>query len=172
MDVVTAFINSLIDTDIYVKPLPGFDTKPGFVWKLRSALYGLEQSPMFWNNHIKGTLFKLGFKRNKKEFGLYFWRNKGRLCLIALYVDDLLIASSSSTEIQQIKEFLKKQYEMKDLGPVDKFLDMNIKQTSDYISISLVDYIKKKTKEYNFDEIHPVYNPLQKILIIMVTHHY
>ena len=172
MDVVTAFLNSPIDTDIYVKPPPGFDAKPGFVWNLRSALYSLKQSPMLWNNHINGTLSKLGFKQNKKEFGLYFRRNKGQLCLIALYVDDLLIASSSSTEIRQIKEFLKRQYKMKDLGPVNKFLGMNIKQTKDYISLSLVDYITKKTKKYNFDEIHPVYNPLQKILIIMVTHHY
>ena len=162
MDVVTAFLNSPIDTDIYVKPPPGFDTKPGFVWKLKSALYGLKQSPMLWNNHMKGTLSKLGFEQNKKEFGLFYRRSKGKLCLIALYVDDLLIASSSASEIHQIKTFLKKQYEMKDLGPVNKFLGMNIKQTQDYISISLVDYITKKAKEYNFDEIHPVYNPLQK----------
>ena len=121
------FLNSPNDTDICVKLPPSFDAKPGFIWKLRSALYGLKQFPMLWNTHMKGTLSKLGFGQNKKEFGLYFRRTEVRLCLIALYVDDLLITSSSSAEIQQIKNFLKKPYEMKDLGPVEKFLGMNIK---------------------------------------------
>ena len=162
MDVVTAFLNSPIDTDIYVKPPPGWDDKPGYVWKLNSALYGLKQSPMLWNNHIKDTLSRIGFEQNKKEFGLYFRRSTVGLCLIALYVDDLLIASASKSELYEVKEYLKRTYEMKDLGPVNKFLGMNIRQTENSISVSLTDYIEKKAKEYNFTDIRPVYNPLQK----------
>ena len=60
---------------------------------------------------------------------MYFRRSQTGLGLIALYVDDLLIASPTIEELTEIKNFLKKTYEMKDLGPVDKFLGMNIKQT-------------------------------------------
>ena len=63
---VTAFLNSPIDTEVFVKPPPGFDLKHGYIWKLNSALYGLKQSPMLWNNHIKHTLAKIGFSQNKK----------------------------------------------------------------------------------------------------------
>ena len=93
---------------------------------------------------------------------MYFRRSQTGLCLIALYVDDLLIASPTIEELTEIKNFLKKTYEMKDLGPVDKFLGMNIKQSKNEISLSLEDYIMKKAKEYNFTDICPVYNPLQK----------
>ena len=96
MNVATAFPNSQSYTDIPVNPLPpphthtntytytGFDLKPGYLWKLNSALYNLKQLPMLQNNHIKGTLSKIGFKQNKKEFGLYFRKNIFGLCLKAL----------------------------------------------------------------------------------------
>ena len=51
---------------------------------------------------------------------------------------------------------------MKDLGPVDKFLGINIKQTPDQISTYLVDYINKNAKEYNFTDIRPTYCGLQR----------
>jgi len=51
---------------------------------------------------------------------------------------------------------------MKDLGPVSKFLGMNVIQTKEYISLSLSDYIVKKAKEYSFTDIHETHNPLQK----------
>lgn len=162
MDVVTAFLNSHIGTDIYVKPPPGWDDKPGYVWKLNSAFYGLKQSPMLWNNHIKNALSKIGFEQNKKEFGLHFRRSTLDLFLIAFYVDDLLIVSISKSELYEVKEYLKKTYEMRDLNPVNKFLGMNIRQTENRISVFLTDYIEKKVKEYNFTDICPVYNPLQK----------
>lgn len=79
------------------------------------------------------------------------------MCFIELYVDVLLIASSTGEEM---KEFLKKTYERKELDLVDKFLGMNIKQTENEISIFLEDYIIKKAKEYNFTEIFLVYNTL------------
>ena len=141
MDVVTAFLNSPICTDFYVNSPPRWDDKPRYVWKLNSALYGLKQSPMLWNNHIKDTLSRIGFEQNKKEFGLYFRRSTVGLCLIALYVDDLLIASASKLELYEVKAYLKRTYEMKDLGPVNKFSGMNIRQTEKSISVSLTDYI-------------------------------
>ena len=43
-------------------------------------------------------------------------------------MDDLLIASVSKSELYEVKEYLKKTHEMKNSGPVNKFLGMNIRQ--------------------------------------------
>ena len=51
---------------------------------------GFKQSPLLWNKHIHYTLSSDGFTRNEGDFRLYA---SAGLALIALYVDDLLIAA-------------------------------------------------------------------------------
>ena len=53
MDVETEFLNSPNDAEVFVKPPSGFDLMSGYIWKLNSALYGLKQSLMLWNNYAK-----------------------------------------------------------------------------------------------------------------------
>ena len=81
------------------------------------------------------------------------------LCLIALYVDALIIASVSLKEINDIKTFLSKKYKMKDLGKVNIFLGMNITQIEGKIKPSLEDYIKKKVKALHIQP-YPTHTPL------------
>ena len=38
------------------------------------------------------------------------------LLIIVIYVDDLIITGDSDSEIAEVKSFLKKKFEMKDLG--------------------------------------------------------
>ena len=160
MDVVTAFLNSEIDRNLYVKPPPGYELPDGKVWKLKSALYGLKQSPLLWNEHIKRTLEEIDFHQHPAEFGMYYRRRGKTICLIALYVDDLLISSVSHQEIAEIKNFLSRKYKMKDMGKVNKFLGMNIKQSKGVIKLSLEEYIIKKVKELKMT-LYPTQTPLQ-----------
>ena len=106
MDVNTAFLNSPVDEMVYVLKLPCFlDAQhPDYVWKLRGAMYGLKQAPLLWNQHINATLSKLGFRRHEGEYGLYFKKCPEGLVLVALYVDDLLIAAASPRLVSQVKQ--------------------------------------------------------------------
>ena len=64
MDVVSAFLNGELTEEIYTKQPPGYvqSGKEELVCKLRKSIYGLKQSPRFWNeklcNHLKSTGFK------------------------------------------------------------------------------------------------------------------
>ena len=50
MDVKSAYLNALLDYEIYVEPPESFKGKNGnYVWKLKKSLYGLKQSGWTWN---------------------------------------------------------------------------------------------------------------------------
>ena len=50
MDVKSAFLNGDIEKEVYVDQPPGFVDyeHPNHVYKLKRALYGLEQAPRSW----------------------------------------------------------------------------------------------------------------------------
>ncbi|EDO14448.1 Tkp5 protein [Vanderwaltozyma polyspora DSM 70294] len=165
MDVDTAFLNSQMEDAVYVKQPPSFiDSDPaheGWVWKLYGGMYGLKQAPLFWNKHINRSLTALGFTRNEKEFGLYFKQTADGPLLIGLYVDDLLIAAPSPRILSLTKKKLQELYSMKDLGPVFKFLGMNITQFSNgNITLSLADYIAKAAPDQQTPLHKKVHIPL------------
>ena len=58
---------------------------------------------------------------------MYVRRKADSIVIIALYVDDLLIASSKTSELIAIKRQLTQQYEMEDMGEATFILGIDIK---------------------------------------------
>ena len=58
MDVNSAFLNGLIQKEVYVDQTPGFENsnKPNHVYKLKKALYGLKQVPRAWYERLSKFL--------------------------------------------------------------------------------------------------------------------
>lgn len=69
LDVKSAFLNGVLQEEIYVEQPEGFVT-PGQeekVYLLRKALYGLRQAPRAWYSKMDEHLLGLGFKKNFSE---------------------------------------------------------------------------------------------------------
>ena len=130
MDVDTAFLNAGLDEDVYIVPPDGMDIPPDCnCFKLQKALYGLKQAPRQWNDHINEFLTRdLHFTRLNAEQCIYFRKLHGKTCLIALYVDDLIISGTDIETINSVKRGLSERYSMKDLGEVDQLLGCEIKR--------------------------------------------
>ncbi|GJS65977.1 copia protein [Tanacetum coccineum] len=64
MDVKSAFLNGLINEEVYVAQPPRFIDleKPDHVYKLKKALYGLKQAPKAWYDRLKAFLIKHEYK--------------------------------------------------------------------------------------------------------------
>jgi Reverse transcriptase (RNA-dependent DNA polymerase) len=103
MDVKSAFLNGVLDEEIYMEQPLGFIT-PGTETKvccLKKAIYGLKQASCTWNLQFHGFLTGIGFMRTHADAGVYVnHQRKGDGPLIViLYVDDITILGSSCGEL-------------------------------------------------------------------------
>ena len=81
---------------------------------------------------------------------------------MGLYVDEILIASDSIVEMNNVKEMLHKNFKMRDLHSPERFLGLNIKQTDESIIITLHDYIQKMLKDCDMLDANSVNSPADK----------
>jgi hypothetical protein len=60
MDVKSAFLNGLLEEEVYVRQPPGFESEkyPHRVYKLRKVLYGLKQAPRAWYGRLRGSCLR------------------------------------------------------------------------------------------------------------------
>ena len=60
MDVKSAFLNGILNEEVYVEKPKGFQDPryPNHVYRLRKALYGLKQAPKAWHERLTSYLPK------------------------------------------------------------------------------------------------------------------
>jgi hypothetical protein len=86
----------------------------------------------------------------------------GSFVYLLLYVDDMLIASKNKIYIQQVKDQLNTEFEMKDLGKARKILGMEISRDrkAGTLTLSQRSYIEKVLKRFNMDGAKAVNTPI------------
>ena len=82
-----------------------------------------------WYKRFDQFMMEQGFNRSSYDHYVYFRKlGEGINIYLLLYVDDMLIACSSSVEVKKMKDQLSKSFDMKDLGEARKILGMKIKR--------------------------------------------
>ncbi|PKI37889.1 hypothetical protein CRG98_041722 [Punica granatum] len=127
-DVKSAFLNGVLEEEIYVEQPEGFVVKGvgDKVYRLIKALYGLKQAPRAWYSKIDGYQQNLDFERNLSEFTLYVKKKGVNVVVLSRYVDDLLVTRNNEHQVEKLKVDLMKKFEMIDLGEIAFFLGMEI----------------------------------------------
>lgn len=135
---------------------PGFSVKnkEDHVCLLQRSLYGLKQSARCWNEAINEILLTLGFIRNNMDNCLYFKRYpNNEWCILLIYVDDLLMVATSQKIYEEIKRNISSTIDIRDLGEVKLYLNIQITKSTDGIySINQANYIKKIINVFGLDE--------------------
>jgi hypothetical protein len=122
MDIKTAFLNGVIEEEVYVEQPQGFETH---VCRLKKALYGLKQAPRTWYGRTDNFLMSLGFIKSKADFNLYYKIENDDQVILLLYVDDLFLTGNGKLIID-CKKKLASEFEMKDLGQMHYFLGLQV----------------------------------------------
>ncbi|KAH9801557.1 hypothetical protein KPL71_001080 [Citrus sinensis] len=88
--------------------------------------------------------------------------DQGGAIYLLLYVDDMLIASKHKSEVEKLKNLLKSEFEMKDLGSAKRILGMEIfiNRAAGTLFLSQEKYIKKVLERFDMHNSKPVLTPL------------
>jgi len=161
MDVTTAFLNGDLDEELYMQQPEGTVT-PGTehkVWRLRKALYGLKQSPRMWYQKLDALMGDLQFTRCEADHSVYVQATRGSVCIVAVYVDDLLIAGAP-TQVSALKTALCSKFEMKDLGAVHWLLGIEVKRRTNCFELSQTQYVLDVLERFGMSDCRPLHAPL------------
>ena len=166
MDVTTAFLNGYLDEEIYIEQPPGYEVKgkENLVCKWKRSLYGLKQSSRCWNQRFTTYLQELGFERCESDYCVFV--KKDPLILIAVYVDDLVLITENSLQMQQLKSDLIKEFEMIDMGPLHYILGIAIKQYEDGIHLNQEAYIDSMLEKFKLEDAETVPMPADPNVVL------
>ena len=133
MDVKNVFLNGELSKEVYMKLPPGYSHPPRFphrVFRLRQTLYGLKQAPRAWFENFNSTISQHGFLGSSFDTTLFLRQSSHSITILLLYVDDMIITGDDMQGIQDLKHFLGRQFEMKDLGPLNYFLGLKVSSSA------------------------------------------
>lgn len=131
LDVKTTFLNGVLTEAIYMELPEGLEwleevLDPEMVCLLLRALYGLKQSSRLWYKRIDTFLLSIGFGKCIADSNVYYCESEGKFVILALYVDDCILASNNINMLAEVKKTLMKEFEMSDLGNIHNCLGMEI----------------------------------------------
>ena len=166
MDVITAYLYGELDTDIYMKvseglKLPETSNKPRGMLsiKLKRSLYGLKQSGRMWYNRLSEYLIKEGYINNVICPCVFIKKSNSGFAIVAVYVDDMNLVGTPE-ELNKTAEYLKSEFEMKDLGKTKYCLGLQIEHCANGILVHQSVYIEKILKRFGIDKAYPLSTPM------------
>jgi hypothetical protein len=151
IDFDTAFLNAVLDEEIYMKIPEGLhlvDMSMGdsTVLRLKKALYGLKQAPREWWLQLHQLLLSLGYLSSPIDECLYSKEVNGRTMYLTVYVDDMLAVfpTELNSEWEKDKKLISKQYKIKDMGDCEWILNMSVvrNRSARTITLSQQSYIE------------------------------
>ncbi|CAI7895287.1 unnamed protein product [Closterium sp. NIES-54] len=128
MDVTPAFLNGVLEEEIFMAQPEGFDDGSGRVLKLKKALYGLKQAPRQWYFKLRGVLEEIGFTPSTADHSLFMLGEGEQRSFMVVYVDDILIFSPSSDLVKEVMLKLQDKFKCKALGDVNFYLGLHIER--------------------------------------------
>jgi hypothetical protein len=114
---------------------PAYEDKhnPSHVCRLDKAIYDLKQALGAWYSKLSSKLQKLGFISSKGDTSFFFLSNKQVTMFVLVYVDDIIIASSSQDDTSCLLKNLEENFALKDLGDLHYFLGIEVTKINDGI---------------------------------------
>lgn len=169
MDVVTALLNGELVEEVFLEQPEGFlvKDKEDHVYKLKKALYGLKQAPRAWYTKMNDVLGNMNMKKNDVDDNVYTLERGGRKLILLLYVDDLRLASRDIKLVKEVKEALKKTFDMKDLGEAKNILglQLDVDSANGRIRIGNERYVNNMLMNFGMQECKPASSSSSVIFI-------
>jgi hypothetical protein len=126
LDIKNAFLHDTLTETVYYSQPTGFvDTaRSDLVCWLNRSLYGLKQAPQAWYSRFASHLASISFVEAKLDTYLFIYQSCDNTVYLLLYVDDIVLTTSTTDFLQRTIDTLQRDFTMKDLGPLHHFLSI------------------------------------------------
>ncbi|RVW60687.1 Retrovirus-related Pol polyprotein from transposon TNT 1-94 [Vitis vinifera] len=166
MDVKTTFLNGELEEKVYMKQPEGFPSSDGeqLVCKLKKSIYGLKQASRQWYLKFHNIISSFGFVENVMDQCIYLKVSGSKVCFLVLYVDDILLATNDKGLLHEVKQFLSKNFDMKDMGEASYVIGIKIHRDrfQGILGLSQETYINKVLERFRMKNCSPSVSPIVK----------
>lgn len=171
MDVKNAFLHGDLTEKVYMKPPPSYPHSSYKMCKIRRALYGLKQAPRVWFSKFSSTISSFRFTSSPYDSAIFRRSTQVGTILVLFYVDDMIIIGNDIEGIQDLKLFLHKHFEMKDLGFLNYFLGFEVSSNSDRYFLTQAKYSSDVIENFGLLKLKllPLLSRLMLILLLMMA---
>ena len=104
-------------------------------------------------------MLSIGFEISEADHYLYVKKTSAGLVVIVVYVDDVIITGDSEDEIGKVKNLLKAEFDIKDLGQLMYFLGTEVIWTDDGIWLMQRKYVLDMLKKFGMTGCKPIATP-------------
>ena len=147
-DVGNAYLEAVTKEKVYVIAGPEFGAQEGHVFVIVKALYGLKSSGLRWHERFADVLRHMKFFPCPAEQDIWMRDAGEHYEYIAVYCDDLTIASKDPKSITDVLETTHK-FKLKGTGPLEFLLGCDYKREDDgTMCMAPQKYIEKMIDTY------------------------
>jgi hypothetical protein len=107
----------------------------------------------------KMFLLNKGYSNNDDCPCIFIHKSSTEFCIISVYVDDLNIIGTK-LDINEARDHLKTEFEMKDLGKTKFCLALQLEHLPTSILIHQLAYVQKILEKFNMDNAYPYKTPI------------
>lgn len=137
----------------------GFEDGSDRVCKLKKALYGLKQSARCWNRKFTSCQKEFNLKASEADPCVFAADTCEEKLILAIYIDDGLIASTCKQRANELLEFLAIKIEIT-IMPLRLFLGMEIEHLPDgSLLVNQTKYARKIIERFRMEDAHAVSIP-------------
>ncbi|GJZ59392.1 ribonuclease H-like domain-containing protein [Tanacetum coccineum] len=162
LDVKSAFLHGDLSETVYMHQPPGFQDSvhPDYVCLLQRSLYGLKPAPRAWFQRFASYITRVGFSHSRCDSLLFIYKHGTDTAYLLLYVDDIVLATSSKCLLQQNISLLHQEFAMTDLGLLNYFLGISVTRDSSGLFLSQKKYALEILDRAHMDNCNHSQTPI------------
>ncbi|RVW51418.1 Retrovirus-related Pol polyprotein from transposon RE1 [Vitis vinifera] len=126
-------------------------------------LYGLKQSPRAWFGRFTKSMRAFGYRQINSDHTLSLKKQHGKIMTLIVYVDDMVVIGNDLEKRKALQNYLFREFEMKDLGPLKYFLGIEVSQSSEGIFLSQRKYALDLLQETGMSGCQPIDTPIEEV---------
>jgi hypothetical protein len=112
-----------------------------------------------WYNRLKDFLLNKGYFNSDDCPSVFIIKSTTGFCIISVYMDDLNIIGHTK-DIDEARNYLKTELEMKDLGRTKFCQGLQLEHLHTNILVHQSAYVLKVLKKFNMDKPCPTRTPM------------